>query len=177
MTHQQAAKTNQAEAQTEVRAPLASVPLSTVRIHPLRRLQRLAGNQAVQRLVQAKLEIGSPDDRYEREADQVAKQVVSPFSTKLPQSLQHQSEQNARLRMSPGIQRRAGGGLNVTPTIESAIQHERGSGRPLPEMTRTQMEQAFGADFGDVRIHAILKRINSAVRSMREPSRQGRMFS
>jgi hypothetical protein len=40
-------------------------------------LQRLAGNRAVTRLIQAKLTVGPAGDKYEREADRVADQVVS----------------------------------------------------------------------------------------------------
>ncbi|MFN0085503.1 MAG: DUF4157 domain-containing protein [Blastocatellia bacterium] len=39
-------------------------------------LQRTIGNRAVNRLIQAKLEVGQPGDEYEREADQVAEQVL-----------------------------------------------------------------------------------------------------
>ncbi len=40
-------------------------------------LQRTIGNQAVGRMIQAKLKIGQPGDKYEREADQVADTVMS----------------------------------------------------------------------------------------------------
>ena len=40
-------------------------------------LQRLAGNQAVTRLIQAKLTVGPAGDKYEQEADRVADQVMS----------------------------------------------------------------------------------------------------
>ncbi len=44
-------------------------------------LQRTIGNQAVQRMmksgvIQAKLKIGQPNDKYEQEADRVADQVL-----------------------------------------------------------------------------------------------------
>jgi len=46
------------------------------------RLQRTIGNQAVQSMlnvgvIQAKLKIGPPNDRYEQEADRIAEQVIS----------------------------------------------------------------------------------------------------
>src|SRR5712691_6862946 len=53
------------------------------REHPMIRLQRAIGNQAVQRmlqtsgeLVQAKLMVGPPGDRFEQEADRVADAVM-----------------------------------------------------------------------------------------------------
>ena len=47
-------------------------------------LQRTVGNRAVSALIQAKLKVGPPGDQYEREADQVADQVM----TATPQSAQ-----------------------------------------------------------------------------------------
>jgi hypothetical protein len=39
------------------------------------------------------------------------------------------------------------------PNIESAIASSKGSGKPLPQSTRAQMESSFNADFSQVRIH------------------------
>ena len=44
--------------------------------HPLIRLQQALGNQAVGRLVQAKLNISQPGDEYEQEADRIADTVM-----------------------------------------------------------------------------------------------------
>lgn len=44
--------------------------------HPAVHLQQTIGNHATAQLLQAKLKIGQPGDRYEREADRVAEQVV-----------------------------------------------------------------------------------------------------
>jgi hypothetical protein len=38
--------------------------------------------------------------------------------------------------------------------LESSIQQARSGGQPLAENVRAPMEQAFGVDFGGVRIHA-----------------------
>ena len=45
-------------------------------VHPLQRLQRALGNQAMGRFIQAKLEVNQPGDMYEQEADRVADQVM-----------------------------------------------------------------------------------------------------
>lgn len=37
--------------------------------------------------------------------------------------------------------------------LESQLKSSRGRGQALPEETRSSMESAFGADFGDVRVH------------------------
>ena len=45
-------------------------------IHSLLTLQHAIGNQAVGRMIQAKLKIGEPNDKYEQEADRMAEQVM-----------------------------------------------------------------------------------------------------
>lgn len=39
------------------------------------------------------------------------------------------------------------------PSVESTLSASKGSGSPLPESTRSQMESSIGADFSGVRIH------------------------
>ncbi|MFL6417029.1 MAG: DUF4157 domain-containing protein [Bryobacteraceae bacterium] len=46
-----------------------------------------------------------------------------------------------------------GGEAEVTTDVETAIDRSRGRGQSLDTGTRLQMESAFGADFGTVRIH------------------------
>jgi hypothetical protein len=47
------------------------------------------GNRAVQRLIQAKLQVSQPGDKYEQEADHVAKQVLSmPAAEMVPSTVQ-----------------------------------------------------------------------------------------
>jgi hypothetical protein len=53
------------------------------------------------------------------------------------------------------IQRTGGdAGFEVGGDIESSIQSKKGSGQPLSDNVRSQMESGFGADFGNVRVHA-----------------------
>jgi hypothetical protein len=92
-----------------------------------------------------RLTVGAADDRYEREADVIADEIV------------------ANLRRSPigagsaGVQRHAtpgavgGEGGEVPAATASRI---RPSGDRFDGTTRARMEQAFGADFSDVRVHA-----------------------
>ena len=47
----------------------------------------------------------------------------------------------------------AQGAKDVAPSIESALASSKGSGSPLPEAAREQMESSFGSDFSSVRIH------------------------
>lgn len=84
--------------------PVASEPMSP---HGgLMYMQRAAGNQAVNRIIQAKLKVSSPGDRYEREADAVADQVMR--------------------MMHPGvmsISRFASGGSISTQPVQRACSH------------------------------------------------------
>jgi hypothetical protein len=44
-------------------------------------------------------------------------------------------------------------GASASPDVEQAIQQARGGGQALDSGVRAQMEPAFGADFGGVRVH------------------------
>ena len=58
-------------------ATAAAKPPQPTPVHEILRLQKTLGNQAVSRMIQAKLAVGQPGDPYEREADRVADHVVS----------------------------------------------------------------------------------------------------
>lgn len=111
--------------------------------------------------IQPKLTIGAPGDVYEQEADRVAKQVVtqihSPKSLNTPSSAQRQDlPEQDELMMKPIIQRH-NGPKDANPNLEQAINQSRGGGRPLDDTIRGPMEQAFGANFGGVRVHSDTK--------------------
>ncbi|WP_427160120.1 DUF4157 domain-containing protein [Aliinostoc sp. HNIBRCY26] len=55
--------------------------------------------------------------------------------------------------VQPLIQRVNIGGMAATPDVEAGIQRARGGGQPLADSIREPMEQAFGADFSEVRVH------------------------
>ena len=104
--------------------------------------------------VQTKLTVGPVGDRYEREADRVAKAVVAFLSltrTNSPQMLQTE-ENNIRKKQVVRRPAFAGGGV-VDREVEGAIRHAKGGGRLLPTTLREDMERAFGADFSRVKIH------------------------
>ena len=110
--------------------------------------------------IQAKLTIGEPGDKYEQEADAVAAQVVSQINTPQPQetpaneTVQPHQDNQQKISPKPIVQRQnAEGGISASPEIESSIEGARGSGEPLADSIREQMEGAFGADFGGVKVH------------------------
>ncbi|WP_392535543.1 DUF4157 domain-containing protein [Nostoc sp. C117] len=116
-------------------------------------------------LVQAKLMIGEPGDKYEKEADETARQVVQRIHQ--PQSqIQQQSlsadtttlEQHKRTNLVLQNKRLlqcsvSGGGITTAPDLEVSIQKARSGGQPLAKNIRQPMEQTFGADFSRVKVH------------------------
>jgi uncharacterized protein DUF4157 len=170
---------------TIARARLHPSSNSRVGSHPVLQLQEALGNRAVGRLlgsrgVQAKLTMGQPGDRYEREADQVAtavmrmpeSQITGETEEKLQQQPRDEEEKVRRqpvekdeekLRMKPmeedkeEVTLQAKEAPGHTPKVRaglaSRIQALRGGGRPLPESVRAFFEHRFGYDFSNVRVH------------------------
>ena len=147
---------------------------------PLQRLQRTHGNRVVQRLVkediQPKLNVSPPNDRYEREADRVARAVTrKPVSDRHHTS--HTTARTARKhvqRMCRPCRKRHAAGKSLDcpecegelqrtetaaaiPTVDAEtttlIQESRRGGRPLPASVRSYFGPQFGHEFGDVRVH------------------------
>ena len=153
----------------------------------VRQIQRDYGNQYVQRLVnriqtqraqgvQTKLKVGLAGDKYEREADSVAKQVVGmsrPVQRQGPEeelqmspirrqedeeevqmkAIQRQDEEEEELQMKHLQRALSLEGNDVAPELEQAIEDARGGGRSLPDEVRAKMEATFNVDFSDVKIH------------------------
>jgi hypothetical protein len=155
--------------------------------------------------VQAKLSIGKPDDKYEREADSVADQVVGkssrqgtlfgggsffsgspkPMVQRLPFEEVQKKDESEEIQektiaqtITPVVQLATEEEDNIqekcddceteTSTVqkktesnnteapshfESKLHSSKGGGAPMQDATRTQMEQGFGANFSNVRIH------------------------
>ncbi|MEH2228700.1 MAG: DUF4157 domain-containing protein [Nostoc sp.] len=112
---------------------------------------------------QTKLRVNQPGDIYEQEADSVAKLVMQRMSEPVSrQSIQREAlpEEEDQLQMkslagsiTPLVQRQGGGRTAATSELETSIQQARGNGQPLADDIKQPMEQAFGADFGSVRVH------------------------
>lgn len=111
-------------------------------------------------LIQPKLAIGSPGDKYEQEADTIARKVVKQISAPTPPDangdggfVQRQEFSKPSI-MRLSLQRQAAiAGGEASSDLESSIAQAKGSGKPMEEPIRRQMEGAFGADFSGVRVH------------------------
>jgi hypothetical protein len=99
--------------------------------------------------VQPKLSIGQPDDRLEREADEVADRVVrGPEKTfAAPPPVRPRGEENALQAAPDGEDARS-----VTPAAQRAVSNRQG-GSALQPATRSTLESRMGADLGAVRVH------------------------
>ncbi|NEP48817.1 MAG: DUF4157 domain-containing protein [Moorea sp. SIO3C2] len=98
--------------------------------------------------LQAKLTIGQPGDKYEQEADRVARQVVQQINSPLI------VEEEVLGTPQQEIQRKALTGATLAPqNLEGSIKEARGRGKPLEERIRIPLEQSMGADFRGVRVH------------------------
>ncbi|WP_254564075.1 DUF4157 domain-containing protein [Oscillatoria sp. HE19RPO] len=100
--------------------------------------------------IQAKLTIGAAGDKYEQEADQVARQVVNRIQA--PQ-VNFQSSESNPVQRKISIQALGGEGGDVSSEWESELNRARGGGQPLSPSLREPMEREFGADFSGVRVH------------------------
>ena len=117
-------------------------------------LQRTIGNRAVYRLAtgavaQAKLDVGPAGDHFEREADQVADEVMRSLTTAVTAET---DDRRVSRSIADGVVGLEGGPLGTD--TEAAIDQSRGSGSRLPAAVQTSMEGSFGADFSGVRVHA-----------------------
>jgi hypothetical protein len=112
------------ELQTALANPLSARPETILR------LQRMAGNRAVTRLIQRKVTVGPAHDHYEQEADRVAQQVMSapapvaaplqrvaedeeepvqamPLAASITPLVQRQADEDEELQAKPLLQREA----------------------------------------------------------------------
>ncbi|MBN1439079.1 MAG: DUF4157 domain-containing protein, partial [Anaerolineales bacterium] len=111
-----------------------------------------AGNQAVQRLLQErailpKLEIGSPNDPQEREAEDAAECLANgiPCNNCIGPSFH-------RFPASP-LSPKNNPGATAGPASAAEDFVPRSGGRPLEPAVRAEMEASFGEDFSAVRVH------------------------
>ena len=139
----------------ERRSPVHDVVLRRTR----ERFAKLANQNANASMpIQAKLNIGEPNDKYEQEADRTAAQVVQQInSTPQDNSVQKQEsmeENDQKLQMKSLVQRRENlDGGEASTDLESSIQSARGGGRSLAPNLQAKMGEAMGADFSGVKVH------------------------
>ncbi len=139
--------------------PAARVPTASVAAEMLG-LQRRAGNRvAVVRAgqIQAKLMVGSAYDPAERQADQVAHEVMRQLRSGSSTQLDEVAESEPAVRravLAGGVTAPIGvDGGELDAHLAGTIQSERGRGLPLPGAVLQPFERALGADLSGVRVH------------------------
>jgi len=147
-----------------VAAPTSEAPLSEYTPLEPNALQNhpLMGNISDLPPIQTKLTIGAPGDKYEQEADTIARKVVSQINSPTAQAkpttkvLQRQPI-GRDITVSPfaGMMqaKEAIAGGPASQDLESSINRAKGGGQPLDAGLQQSMGQAMGADFSGVRVH------------------------
>jgi Domain of unknown function (DUF4157)/Calpain family cysteine protease len=166
-----------APSQTAIAQPLSG-EIAQHSTHPIEQLQSAIGNRAVNQLlkkqpivqakpmfrglshelvVQPKLTIGAVGDKYEQEADLVAANVVSKIHAPQSPAIQREEmpEEDEKLRLSPTIQRLAENrdAIAASADLEASINQEKGRGQSISHSLRQPIENIFGADFSEVKVH------------------------
>ncbi|WP_084669197.1 DUF4157 domain-containing protein [Spirulina major] len=109
--------------------------------------------------IQTKLTVGAANDKYEQEADRVAKNVVqrihSPLADPSTESIQRETlDEEEDLQTKPLLQRQtAADGGDVSSDLESSIKKAKGGGQSLNTNLQAKMGEAMGADFSGVKVH------------------------
>ena len=169
-------------------------PLHHAISSPMTEMSRALGNQAMQPayhgpVIQPKLTISQPGDPYEREADQIADQIMrmpdqesfstSPSLTTIqrtcavcgngmkPCSQCSQKEETLQRKslvshMTSLIQRHSRNHEDVFPNVQTSMNAIRGDGQPLPNAARAFFEPRFRESFQAVRIHTDTMAAHSA---------------
>jgi hypothetical protein len=128
-------------------------------------------------LVQTKLTVGAPGDKYEQEADSMAAKVMrmpdsaikppiqrqtgedteavqmQPLVNFITPLLQRSSGEEEEVQMKSGLQRASDGSSVASGNVENQLAGSKGGGSALPDDVRSFMEPRFGADFSSVRVH------------------------
>ena len=99
------------------------------------------------RPLQAKLRVNQPGDRYEQEADRVAEQVMR---MPLPSRKDAGRQSPAVLAVQRWTESATDGSAEAPAEVHGVV---RSPGQPLDPATRSFMEQRFGHDFSQVRVH------------------------
>jgi len=128
-----------------------------------------------ERVIQPKLEVNPPNDKFEQEADQVADKIsrmpgnatdnlqMQPKENE-EKKLQMKSEDKESISMQPEdeekgkIQMSAGSSSNnqvpqVSSSLATQLQSTKGQGSPLSKRVSQEMGQKIGGNFSNVRIH------------------------
>ena len=120
---------------------------------------RIPVHAAAPAILQTKLQVNTPGDAYEQEAERVAEQVMRMPEPHLPRTGADGSESSGTVNpQAPPVclQTQRIQVSDTWVTVAPPIVHEvlRSSGQPLDPATRAFMEPRFGHDFSRVQVYA-----------------------
>lgn len=124
--------------------------------HQVKPAQSNSAKQALrQRLgIQGQLTVRPPADRYEQEADRVAREVLQPTASDVPppriERLRHEEDDHLTAQAQDAESISAA----QPARTEAAVRSLEAGGEPLPQTLRSRFEPRFGHSFEHVRIHA-----------------------
>ena len=112
-------------------------------------------------MLQTKLTVNTPGDRYEQEADRISEQVMRMPEPQLQRACtcggacpkcqaEQQDQEHERLQIKR-VQAGDTGQVAAPPIVHEVL---RSPGQPLDPETHAFMEQRFGHDFSRVRVHS-----------------------
>ena len=102
-------------------------------------------------LIQPKLKINSPGDKYEKEADQVANQVMRMEAPTIQRKCSKCDDEG---QIQTKSNHSTSASSLTSPELSAKIQSSRGKGQAITNGPRIFMESRFGHDFRQVRVHA-----------------------
>lgn len=105
----------------------------------------------VSKTIQTKLTVGQPNDRYEKEADRVAEEVMRMPEPRLQRLVEPEEEEKAEELIQ--AKQTSGQTPQVSRILQTQIHSLRGGGQPLSPSLRNFFEPRFGYDFSQVRVH------------------------
>ncbi len=119
---------------------------------------------ATRPLLQTKLKISEPGDRYEQEADRVADQIMRMPKPQLQRKECltpgcREEDNDEILQAKPAVGGESIGAQAAHPLIQNVLSSP---GQPLDSAARSFMEPRFGQDFSRVRVHTDSKAAESA---------------
>jgi hypothetical protein len=112
--------------------------------------------------LQTKLTVGAPDDPFEKEADSVADSIMrmpqQNFAQRKCTECEKEEKEQVQLKpisqnISDRIQTGEGAASSASNSINNKIISSKGNGQSMDSNTQSFMQNSFGADFSNVKIH------------------------
>jgi len=146
--------------QDSVSEPIIA-PAASVCQESLQQNELLQADGEASFFLQTKLNVGDPDDPFEKEADAVADKVMRSSDANFVQLKCAACEEEETIHkkplsanITPFVQTKSDDESKVSDHLTSSIENSRGNGSSMDHQTKSFMENRIGADFSSVKIHS-----------------------